>query len=344
MKSSNFKYIPALDHLRAFAACLIMISHGVLFFSNFFFTRQWLHTNNPVYAFFNEGHTAVALFMVLSGFIFTYGSLGQRISYFGFIKNRFLRVYPLYLFLVAVGAYLTPGPVSAAGLVKTLLLFPSRYGALNFGPVSAVFWTISVEFQFYLIFPFIMRAMDRGGIKSLVILIMAAVAARALAAFLGGDLRFIVFQTLLGRIDQFIIGMIAAALFSSRGRDFFRYLLIPSIFSVVMTSYAFHALGGWPDGGSWKVFWPPVEGAAWGVFLLSYVSLVRENSNIIASLLSRVGEMSYSMYLLHFSVWYIAVERTGLYIGLGGDPFIKTLVNFRGHRTASHPCDILRHL
>ena len=98
MKSPNIKYLPAVDHLRGFAAALIVFYHGLhlisyeMKFNAPFSFSPWPETNNPFLAVLIEGHTAVALFMVLSGFIFAYGALGREIAYLPFIRNRFLRI------------------------------------------------------------------------------------------------------------------------------------------------------------------------------------------------------------------------------------------------------------
>ncbi|MFT7638671.1 MAG: peptidoglycan/LPS O-acetylase OafA/YrhL, partial [Pirellulaceae bacterium] len=109
MKSSNIKYLPAVDHLRGYAALLIILYHGVQLFTNTakygapLATGERLHTGNFWYSFLLEGHTAVALFMVLSGFIFTFGCLGKEIKTGGFLWNRFVRTYPLFLLLIFTG-------------------------------------------------------------------------------------------------------------------------------------------------------------------------------------------------------------------------------------------------
>ena len=103
MKSPNIDYLPAIDHLRGLAALLIVFYHGLhvisyrLRFGAAFGFDGWLQPANPLLAALAEGHTAVSLFMVLSGFIFTIGALGRGISTAGFLRNRFLRTYPLFL-------------------------------------------------------------------------------------------------------------------------------------------------------------------------------------------------------------------------------------------------------
>ena len=105
MRSPNIRYLPAIDHLRACAALLIVLYHGLHLFSYqarfqaSFGIDHWLQPGNVLLAALAEGHTAVALFMVLSGFILTLGSLDDAVEYRPFIRNRLLRTYPLFLLL-----------------------------------------------------------------------------------------------------------------------------------------------------------------------------------------------------------------------------------------------------
>ena len=49
--------------------------------------RFWIHTRNPLLALLEEGHTAVALFMVLSGFVFSVSAAGKEIAYGAFERQ-----------------------------------------------------------------------------------------------------------------------------------------------------------------------------------------------------------------------------------------------------------------
>ena len=65
MQTTQHAYLSRLDHLRFFAAALVVLFH-------YFHTQIGdLRSGNPLISLVDEGHTGIALFMVISGFIFT---------------------------------------------------------------------------------------------------------------------------------------------------------------------------------------------------------------------------------------------------------------------------------
>ncbi len=90
-------------------------------------TPAWPHDVSTTFGFlsiFKEGHTGVSLFCVISGFILTtiYAPREQR--FFAFYRNRFLRIAPLFVFVVALSYYASDWDaanlliVSLTGLVR----------------------------------------------------------------------------------------------------------------------------------------------------------------------------------------------------------------------------------
>ncbi|MEQ8955744.1 MAG: acyltransferase family protein, partial [Gammaproteobacteria bacterium] len=169
MKSINFGYIPALDHLRGFAALLVLFFHGVHFISHKiaygtpYDPANWPTAQNPFSSLAIEGHTAVSLFFVLSGFVFTVGSFEKKLNFVGFYRNRFLRTYPLFLFFLFLGIAFTPGAFSASGLLQSIFFLANSETAINGGAFTFVFWSIAVEWHFYLVFPLLLFMLQRKG-------------------------------------------------------------------------------------------------------------------------------------------------------------------------------------
>jgi peptidoglycan/LPS O-acetylase OafA/YrhL len=336
MQSPNRRYLPAVDHLRAFAALLIVLYHGVhtlgyrTLWGTGFTPEHWPHSGDPLFAALLEGHSAVALFLVLSGFIFCVGARGRRVRYGGFLRSRLLRIYPLMLALLLLATALYPGTFSFLGLLQTLLGGANLPGALAAGSVTALFWTIAVEWQFYLIFPFLMAFYDSYGGGWLLRLIALAILARFAALLLGGSVRDIAYYSLLGRIDQFLIGMLAAGVFLDRRLEqrLPRWLVVPAGFAVLAMLVGFHALGGWPTEAGWKVLWPTLEGVVWCGFILAYLAAASALPARVSSVLARVGEVSFSIYLLHILVVdVVATRHLWLNLGFGAyrDALLTTL-------------------
>jgi peptidoglycan/LPS O-acetylase OafA/YrhL len=135
-------YIPALSGLRGFAALLVFFSHA---------SHRGLF---PDILGRGAGQMGVMLFFTLSAFLMTILYLEKwpsRPALQDFWVARFGRVYPLHFGLLTVGVIafylgadreIFPYAIDIVKYLKNVLLV----GKFN------VFWTISTEFQFYLIF------------------------------------------------------------------------------------------------------------------------------------------------------------------------------------------------
>jgi peptidoglycan/LPS O-acetylase OafA/YrhL len=331
MKSNNITYLPAIDHLRAFAAILIVLYHGLhviasaILYGTMPQTQKWPHVHNPLTAFFIEGHTAVALFMVLSGFIFTYGCEGKSIEYSRFLVNRVIRIFPLFLFMLLFGISCYPSGYSLLGLAQALTLQANLPGSVNAGPFTTMFWTISVEFQFYLLFPFLIAFANRYGIKYLLGLMALFVGFRALTALdssLAEHRWDYSYFTLVGRIDQFLFGMIAAkCVVRYPAARRLRSFLPLAMAAVIGMMYGFHILGYHVAKSQPRVLlvWTTVEGFVWSVFVVVYASFAPLIPQAVSRVLCYLGSISFSVYLVHMIVLQYAITSR-LLIGGANHP------------------------
>jgi peptidoglycan/LPS O-acetylase OafA/YrhL len=313
MRGLNTRYDAGIDHLRAFAALLVVFYHGydvmIARFEPLAGVKVDPVLTNPLYVFVREGHVGVGLFMALSGFLFTRITFGQRVSYPAFMLNRFLRIYPLMLTILALAVFLHPGKFNLENLAGSMLIF-TRLPGLDQGPIldiapwTSIFWTITPEFQFYIIFPLLLTILHRFSFKSLIALLLIALTVRTSVALFFMDLTNISYATIYGRIDQFLIGMIAAA-WCRNGFTESRLaaLLFPLAFLVMLGAmFGYHYLRYNVDQTWWRAVWPTIEGLFCTFVIVTYLPVARRLPGLFSAGLAAIGEASFSLYLLHQAV------------------------------------------
>lgn len=297
MKSSSGTHFIALDHVRALAALIV-------------FTWHFLHSTNgfpipfdyvpalPPFAILDEGHTGVALFMTLSGYLFARLLDGKTIDYRLFIWNRVVRLLPLLalvVLVVGIGKYRAGESMAdyAQTIAQGLLLPRLPNGG----------WSITVEFHFYLILPLLLMLLRRSRVLPLA-LVLAAVALRVFLHRHNGEVQSLAYFTLVGRFDQFALGMIA---YQFRSRIAHRHWLALAAFAAFSIFYwRFDLQGGFFQDPSYPspdpvwIYLPLVEGLAYGIGIAWYESSFSLPTTGFSKLLARIGDYSYSLYLLHF--------------------------------------------
>jgi peptidoglycan/LPS O-acetylase OafA/YrhL len=306
--SQNVGYLAGVDHIRGFAALLMILYHGYQQIEGKWFERG----SNPLESLLIEGHTAVAMFMVLSGFIFTYGAMNAasdgEIRYWPFLRNRLLRILPMYVLVVFLAVYTRPEGYTFSGFLQLFTLQGTPpIATADLGEFGALTWTISVEFAFYLVFPFLFRFVRRYGAWHLVGLVAVMNLLRSLSAGLEPErARDIAYWTIIGRLDQFLVGMLIAWFVVRRPPALGRVLtwvgVAASVVTVVVVVDVFNRAGGWVALTRWKAVWPLVEGVMWGGFVLSWILVSRLLPRAVSAALALPGIVSYSAYLLHYAI------------------------------------------
>jgi len=204
---NDMGYVPHLDGLRAIAILSVMFYH---------------------FEVFSAGWMGVQLFFVLSGYLITKGLASEktRVNQFGsyikiFYLKRVLRIFPLYFLYVAcflVFCYITKDTATANGAAIPLItytvnfpgLFPHAVNSDGFGYV----WSLSVEEQFYLIWPFIVFFSSEAMLRRILyaILFLAPVWRLAMLWFAVNhgvqtdQAALLVYITTLSQFDAFAIG------------------------------------------------------------------------------------------------------------------------------------------
>lgn len=157
MKSLNYQ--SHLDILRGLSILMVVLYH--------------LKLNIFNYSFFSGGFLGVDIFFVISGYLITsilsLNINNEKFSYTNFYKRRFLRIVPIYIFVifvVLVLSYYLLLPLQLTELSKSSLssflflsnIFFWRYVNDYYNPDAILnpllhTWSLSIEIQFYIFFP-----------------------------------------------------------------------------------------------------------------------------------------------------------------------------------------------
>lgn len=159
------RYIKEYDSLRFFAVLLVIISHG-------FPNTAWLH-KIPL------GMIGVSFFFVLSGKLITSILLQERDNENNnvwqklkvFYIRRSLRIFPAYYLFLLLNLYLNNPELKQHFLyfifyLQNILFFKTVQYAGALSPT----WTLAVEEQFYLLWPFFILLIKPKYLKSLILI------------------------------------------------------------------------------------------------------------------------------------------------------------------------------
>jgi peptidoglycan/LPS O-acetylase OafA/YrhL len=241
--------------------------------------------------------------MALSGYLFAKLLDGRDIRYAPFLFNRALRLVPLYvvvLALVALEHHMLG--YDLRGLAKAIVMGVVYPSLPNGG------WSLTVEAHFYLVLLLLWLA--RRHIGWLLAVVLAAMALRAVWYGLHGTVYHVAYATLFGRIDQFALGILV---FGLRLHLTNRHWLAGGVMAAFALFYSwFDAAGGYyhmPSFPSTHPIWvilPSVEGLGYAVAIAWYDTSFNRPDRGFSRFVARLGEYSYSIYLLHFFVVFRA--------------------------------------
>jgi peptidoglycan/LPS O-acetylase OafA/YrhL len=313
MQSLNLQYNPRIDQLRWLAATLVFLFHFNIEYrgaGGAGFTSPWA-------ALVTEGHTGVGLFFTLSGFLFMQIALFQKqIVYREFVRNRALRIFPLFLTIFLVAVSIGRDKFQPQDI---LYLFSTNvgFGPTSYTVITGAAWTISFEFMFYLMFPFLARfAMERGPRYLLNLLILMAFF--KLAAYTVNDNSTLMyFSTFVGRFDQFLIGMLAALLcrrWRAQAERYGAVLLAASVVLVMCDTALLHRVAsfGAAKKSSFWIFWSMLESFGWAALIVAWVSFRPRLPAPLERALNNGGKISFSFYLLHMGMLHVLAQYVGL--------------------------------
>jgi peptidoglycan/LPS O-acetylase OafA/YrhL len=311
--------IPALDGARAIAVLLVMGYHAGI-------------------AGFEGGRAGVDVFFVLSGFLITALLLEERtrhgaIRLGAFYMRRVLRLYPALVVatLLALALSALKVPIfggSSSSFRSTLeaapfaLLYTAnipRAAGWSGGGYLGHTWSLSIEEQFYLLWPLVVIVVMRRRLTPVVlgwIALGCAIASAVLRAGLdlAGYSSEMLYNATFSHVDGIFAGCALAVLWAIRP-DAIAWLARPALTLLAVTAATIVII----DGRNMNVYGFVVVVTATLVVLCDL--LARRSSMLSVSLshpaLVAVGRRSYGLYLYHWPIF--------LFIGIDTRPHILAL-------------------
>jgi peptidoglycan/LPS O-acetylase OafA/YrhL len=302
--------VDELEGVRALLAWWVVLGHYYAAFTDRF---DALHNQS-----------AVSVFIILSGFVITALRRGKPESYMAFMTRRAFRLLPVYLLLLTLSAVtlrqqydgiahfahqtahnlgradifdVTRAHLSAQFVWHVVLLQgivpPSWLPMVDYGILGQA-WSLSVEWQFYLMAPLLIYLITARRWLPLST-ITAGLTALHWLPQLRQNGAFISHQ-----VAWFAIGIGCYFLLENRERVLARPLSWALVVSLAVYGLAFHNLGAL----CWAIVFPA---------LFSKAQVFRWIARVLVSpILTRLGKVSYSTYLVHMLPFYFgmfALER-----------------------------------
>jgi peptidoglycan/LPS O-acetylase OafA/YrhL len=309
-------YRPELDTLRFFAFLVVFMAHTLWNPADYFVGRHVpLWAAKILAGVTCAGSFGVDLFFVLSAYLITEllvrekeqrGALDVR----SFYIRRMLRIWPLYYFFVTLSIFvpfLNPGHAFSLRYILPFLLLAGNWSTVVFGPLhTAVFplWSVSIEEQFYLLWPPIVARLSRRKIVFTAAgMILLATLARVVALLLHAK-GWQVWQNTVARLDPIATGILLAVLLRGRTPNFTRGLRF-ALFAcgVLLVALTGYFVASWGESAPWAgtlVAFPVVAVSCAAIVFASIGVGVRVRS------LEYLGKISYGLYVYHYLCILIA--------------------------------------
>ncbi|WGG51390.1 acyltransferase family protein [Rugamonas sp. DEMB1] len=183
--------------------------------------------------------------------------------------------------------------------------------------VTGAAWCIPLELAFYLLFPFLSRFALQRGAGYLLQLLGLMLFFKLMVYGESAHSTLMFFSTLVGRFDQFLIGMLGAVLYR-RHEALLRRLagwLLPLALLLVVCDSALQAARAPFNATAKSAFWigwSLLESGGWAVFIVCWVAWQGRLPALLERLLNHGGKISYSFYLLHMGVIHTLAGKVGL--------------------------------
>jgi peptidoglycan/LPS O-acetylase OafA/YrhL len=335
-KEAHFLY--EIEGLRGILAMWVFISH--LMWGSGFLPENV----TGLWSVFFAGGSAVTVFICISGFVIFLLLDSKNESYLQYITKRFFRLYPIFIFTSIIGAFLflfhfgvlgvnyqgpnvfVRSPEYYAQQSKILAMHTLMLQGLlkNLGPIvlNPPSWSISLEWQFYLVAPFLFYLFKKWWFGTALILIIASIVKNFLHPLGILNLHGAV---LIDQIVPFTVGIVSYKLYQQRHccqnpifiKTLIAFVLLITLYncqSFFISLFSVHQQVALPSC---------IPLAIWAVVLLTIIARTGSSDSSSGNIISRflnhpylqlLGKLSYSIYLIHQLVIFIFLLFAGSFI------------------------------
>ena len=307
-------YEPELDVLRFCAFAAVFCFHTLP--SDYSSTAPRFGDAAPalLLAFRNSLAFGVCMFFLLSSYLITKllvlerersGSIHMR----NFYVRRILRIWPLYLvFLFAMWGFGRVGvfyPVETPRLLAFVFFAGNIYSSifgLTFNPILPL-WTVSIEEQFYILWPALARGGNRLLRRGACAIIAISIAAVAIIPRLAANPSLALWTSSLVQFQFFALGALLALRFAHRlptwGMELRAVMAATGAALVLVAAGPLHINSGAPLVAT-PLLVAGYEAMAGGIVLLFLSFLgAAKGLPVVPASLTYLGKISYGLYVFH---------------------------------------------
>ena len=300
--TSTGNFIPEIDGLRFLAIISVLIFH----LNGFLLNKLNIGTDTIIPSFFKNGYLGVEVFFVISGFVLALPFVKVHILKTGefFPKKYFIRrltrlepPYIIIMFMLFIASTFLLHKFSIIEGVKTFFssIFYSHnfiYGRGTNPLLNTVAWSLEVEVQFYILAPIIAFIYKLNKINRRGILVLACI----IFSFLPNYLR-LPFVSLYDYIEYFLLGFLLADFYLDKeNKVAIPFSIIIGISSIIII----FSLSTEFDPFLSSLYTSLQLGA---LFILFHIVLMQRKISFFSKkLITNIGGMCYTIYLIHYPI------------------------------------------
>jgi len=293
MMTNSFSYRADLQLLRGFSVLLVFL----------------YHLKVPG---FENGFLGVDIFFVISGFLMAI--LAERVTPIEFYTKRLKRLLPAYFVVVLVTSVAVIAltiPVDSnqrldrifydlAGLSNFAFWVENSYFDNSAFKPLLNFWSLAVELQFYLLAPFLLPFLHKRKFLLSLVIVSSLLLSMAIIT-LSPKTSFFMLPT---RLWEFLFGAYAAWFAAKNGQNKFTSAfvliavctLLAVIFFYPLPQDSLSVLTGHPSVAALMVV------TLTTAIIASGLDKLFSTDSRVARMIIRIGDYSYSIYLVHFPI------------------------------------------